>query len=55
MSRVLTYLNYEINHQEMGSYRLLLRLRRFRDARIDPSRLRSTDGIRNKESCRREN
>ena len=33
---------------EMGSSRVLLRLRRFRDARIDLSRLSSTDGIRNK-------
>ena len=32
---------------------VLLRLRRFRDVRIDPSRLPSTDGIRNTESCRR--
>ena len=37
-----------------GQLSVLLRLRRFRDARIDPSRLPSADGIRNKESCRRE-
>ena len=38
-----------------GQLSVLLRLRRFRDARIDLSHLPSTDGIRNTESCRRRN
>ena len=36
-----------------GQLSVLLLLQRFRDARIDPSRLPSADGIRNTESCRR--
>ena len=35
-----------------GQLLVLLLLRRFRDAWIDPSRLPSTDGFRNTESCR---
>ena len=38
-----------------GQLSVLLRLRRFRDARIDPSRLPSTDGFRNMESRRMRN
>ena len=38
-----------------GQLSVLLRLRRFRDARIDPSRLPSTDGPNFTESCRRTN
>ena len=46
-----------IAHPDLGRGQLsvLLQLRRFRDARIDPSRLPSTDGFRNTESCRRKN
>ena len=36
-----------------GQLSVLLRLRRFRDARIDPSRQASTDGPNPTESCRR--
>ena len=36
-----------------GQLSVLSRLRRFRDARIDPSRLPSTDGPNFMESCRR--
>ena len=35
-----------------GQLSVLLRLRRFRGARIDPSRLPSTAGARIKKSCR---
>merc|ERR1711903_194129 len=38
---------------KMDSSRVSLRNRRFRSARIDPSRLPSTDGFRDTESCRR--
>ena len=35
-----------------GQLSVLLRLRRFRDARIDPSRQASTDGLNTTKSCR---
>ena len=43
-----------VAHPGMGRGQLsvLLRLRRFRDARIDPSRLPSTDGPSMTEGCR---
>ena len=46
-----------IAHPGLGRGQLwvLFRLRRFRDIRIDPSRLPSTDGIRDTASCRRMN
>ena len=44
-----------VAHPDLGNGQLsvLLRLRRFRDARIDPSRLPSTDGPSMTKSCRR--
>ena len=46
-----------VAHPDLGRGQLsvLLRLRRFRDARIDPSRQASTDGPNMTKSCRRKN